>query len=361
MSKTARFRAQDATVVGAAAQAAIVQRLKRRTMAAGNFSGPCLPALAEHFIAKALKLFDVMDIPLQGAELTAFRTMFRAKLQEGFDVSPHGRFVLAFRPDASDPLAVSCTVSVYIPTLEEQITEWVQTSGADEPFGKHPDAKVLEVGRQLAGGLKSAPLRVLDVGAGTGRNSIPLARLGFAVDAIEPVAQFAARLRKAAEQMHLVVTVIEEDVFEATQLPEGPYELIVLSEVVTHFTEAELRILMTNLVGRMSGNGLLLFNAFVARNGYRPDLLAKQAGSCVWSTLLTQRELAEIARAVELELLSDDSAVEYEKAHLPAEAWPPTPWYVPWATGYNLFSPVTGTPPIELRWLLYRRSRRNGM
>src|SRR5262249_19049446 len=147
-------------------------------------SGPCLPALTEHFIAKAMKLFDVMDRPLQGAELTAFRSMFGKNLREGYEASPHARFVLAYRPDETNPIAVSCTVSIYIPTLEQQFTEWVQTSGADEPFGYDADAKVLEIAGMLEG---SGSARVLDIGAGTGRNSIPLARRGLRVDAIETI------------------------------------------------------------------------------------------------------------------------------------------------------------------------------
>jgi len=46
--------------------------------------------------------------------------------------------------------------------------------------------------------------------------------------------------------------------------------------------------------------------------------------------------------------------IEYEQKHLPDSAWPPTPWFVSWASGRDLF-PVQETPPLELRWILVKR------
>ncbi|MDH6569260.1 protein-L-isoaspartate O-methyltransferase [Streptomyces sp. SAI-208] len=46
--------------------------------------------------------------------------------------------------------------------------------------------------------LPPAPARVLDVGAGTGRDAAALAGRGYTVDAVEPVAE----LRRVAERLH---------------------------------------------------------------------------------------------------------------------------------------------------------------
>jgi SAM-dependent methyltransferase len=359
MNKHLKSHKRDGPIVGPRAQAAIVERLKRRTLGGGKLSGPCLPALIEHYVAKAIKLFDVLDRPLGGAELSGFRSLMKTKLEEGFEASPHARFVLSYHPSETDPMAIACSFSVIVPSLEEQITEWVQTSGAIEPFGKYPDAKVLDVARQLQ---ERGPLRVLDVGAGTGRNSLPLARMGLNVVAIEPVAQFAEQLRKAATDEGLSCAVIEGDVFDdATECAVDSYELVVLSEVVTHFTEQELRNALPKLVAALSADGTLLLNAFVARSGYQPDALARQASSSVWSSFFTRQELAAITLRGGLELVSDEPALDYEQAHSLPEAWPPTSWYVSWAQGKNLFATSEGTAPIELRWLAYRRSNRSAV
>ena len=70
---------------------------------------------------------------------------------------------------------------------------------------------------------------------------------------------------------------------------------------------------------------------------------------------MTPGELKSLVARLGLELVSDESALEYERAHLPPEAWPPTSWFENWAKGHNLFDVTCGTAPIELRWLELRR------
>ena len=48
---------------------------------------------------------------------------------------------------------------------------------------------------------------------------------------------------------------------------------------------------------------------------------------------------------------------EYEKAHLPDGAWPPTSWYDRWVSGLDVFDVEREQCPIEMRWLVYRRVR----
>ena len=56
-----------------------------------------------------------------------------------------------------------------------------------------------------------------------------------------------------------------------------------------------------------------------------------------------------------LEFVADESVYEYEKAHLPDGAWPPTGWYAGWVTGLDVFDVPPEQCPIELRWLTYRK------
>ncbi|HEY6561799.1 MAG TPA: class I SAM-dependent methyltransferase [Polyangiaceae bacterium] len=353
MNKSIKSPRNDRVVVGAAAQAAVLERLKRRTQGGGKLAGACIPALAEHYINKGIKLFEVLDRPLRGAELSTFRDMMRAKLQEGFEASPHARFILAYHPSDADPMSLSCTLQVLVPSLEEQITEWMQSTGATQPFGKYPDAKVVEIARALH---ERGSSRVLDVGAGTGRNSLALARVGLSVTAVEPHARFAEHLRAVAVEEELSLAVLEADVLEeTTTFPGDAFDLQILSEVVTHFTVSEVQKLLPRLVSALSAGGTLLFNAFVAKGGYQPDALARQASASVWSTFLTRQELEAATRSAGLEIVADEPALEYEKTHLPRDAWPKTPWYESWAQGNNLFATTAGIAPIELCWLTCRK------
>jgi hypothetical protein len=61
------------------------------------------------------------------------------------------------------------------------------------------------------------------------------------------------------------------------------------------------------------------------------------------------------AAGLPLELIADDSVCDYEKAHLPTDAWPPTAWFESWSTGRDVFKDVAReSSPIDLRWLVYR-------
>jgi hypothetical protein len=47
---------------------------------------------------------------------------------------------------------------------------------------------------------------------------------------------------------------------------------------------------------------------------------------------------------------------EYEKAHLPEGAWPPTSWYAGWITGLDVFDVEREQCPIEMRWLVFHKT-----
>jgi len=109
------------------------------------------------------------------------------------------------------------------------------------------------------------------------------------------------------------------------------------------------------LARSLAPGGTLLFNAFLTRPGYAPDELAYQAAQTLWSTFFTRDELSAIVTPLGLELVLEAPCIEYERPRLPAEAWPPTPWYENWAGGANLFSVDSDPAPIELCWLEYRK------
>ena len=62
------------------------------------------------------------------------------------------------------------------------------------------------------------------------------------------------------------------------------------------------------------------------------------------------------AAELPLELVADDSVYEYEKAHLPDGAWPPTSWYAEWVSGLDVFDVEREQCPIEMRWLVYQKA-----
>ena len=65
--------------------------------------------------------------------------------------------------------------------------------------------------------------------------------------------------------------------------------------------------------------------------------------------------MSTAAAGLPLELVADDSVYDYEKAHLPDGAWPPTSWYAEWVSGQDVFDVAREECPIEMRWLVYQK------
>jgi hypothetical protein len=67
------------------------------------------------------------------------------------------------------------------------------------------------------------------------------------------------------------------------------------------------------------------------------------------------QDLAKATRGLPFSLVSDESVHACEKQHQPAEGWPPTSWFESWSRGFNRYAVKRGLPPMDLRWLHYRK------
>ena len=201
---------------------------------------------------------------------------------------------------------------------------------------------------------------VLDIGAGTGRNAIPLcsprtrrhrSRAGSR--------RLAEELRKAAAAAGVPLEIVEASALSPElELPKSRFGLVVLSgEVVTHLRDRdELATLMSKIGDSLVPGGRLLFNAFVALEGYKPDPATRQVAEVAWCPIFTRNELSLITEGIFPSIGSATRARSTtRRTHLPAEAWPPTPWFEDWAQGRNIFALPPGKAPVELRWLEYVR------
>ncbi len=237
-------------------------------------------------------------------------------------------------------------------TVEDAYENWI---GTREPplFGTEPDARVWALANEAA---DPTTHRVLDIGGGTGRNALALARRGHPVDVVELTPKFAEMIRADAEREALDVRVIQRDVFTTIDDLRRDYRLILLSEVVSDFRNSvQLRGIFELATQCLAAGGRLVFNAFLARNGYLPDGAARELGQQCYTSIFTQQEMSAAASGLPLRLMADDSVYEYEHAHLPDGAWPPTSWYADWVSGLDVFDLSREECPIEMRWLVYQK------
>jgi len=336
-----------------AVQTALVAALDRRVRTEGSISFPAAPSLLTHYLRRLASMFAAMGKKFSRAELAALRGFLEPRLVAGFERSPHARVHVRWQPEASTGVGVDYQIWLEHRSLEDEYAPWV-SSGGPPPFGANADAKLFEI---VQGAAPRARPRILDIGAGTGRNALALARAGFKVDALEVTPSFCDALREAARAERLPLEVIQESVFApALRLGRAKYSVVISSEVTSHFRDVhELRAFFERAAAWTRPGGSLLVNAFLADPGREPTRMERELSQIAWSTLFTRPELAKATRGLSLSLVSDEPVYEYERANQPGEGWPPTSWFESWSQGHNCYRMPRGTPPIKLRWLHYRK------
>ena len=330
---------------------ALTRKLKGRAVVNAEITVPAAPAMLEEYVAMCTEAFEAIGVYFNEADTAHLRTVLESQLAEAYAASPRSNIVINYQSPVGT--TVSYTVKAQWTTLEGAYDNWVATR---EPplFGTEPDARVLALAAEAA---DPAAFPILDIGAGTGRNCLALARRGHPVDAVEMSPKFAEIIVAQAHQEGLGVRVTLRDVFTTTSDLRRDYQLILLSEVVSDFRSVEQLAGVFALASEcLAPGGRLVFNIFVARDGYEPDAAARELGQQCYTSIFTRAELAAASGMSGLELVSDDQVHDYEKEHLPEGSWPPTSWYADWVSGLDVFGVPREECPIEMRWLVYRKA-----
>ncbi len=328
-----------------------LNKVKSLTAARGELVFPCIPHLSHYFFQQVQNLLLALGQTLKPQELEGLKRTLAQRIQEGFAQSPHARLIFQYEPP--DPTVgltngLRIRINTQVMTVEDKYARWVQTRQGPL-FGSHPDAKVMGLVAEMG-----HPLRILDVGAGTGRNTLPLARLGHQVDAVELAPVFVEKLKESAQAENLPIGVQLGDILQ-TPLPPHTYDLIIVVEVISHFRSlSQIRQLLENTSNALKPGGKLLFSTFLTVGDFQPTPMMRELSEVAWSFLVTPPELQSCLAGLPLRVESNESAYEYERAFLPPEAWPPTKWFINWSTGRDVF-PTTAEPPLSLRWILATR------
>jgi 2-polyprenyl-3-methyl-5-hydroxy-6-metoxy-1,4-benzoquinol methylase len=331
-------------------------------MARGKLQLPCVPDLEDYYLQKIMALADLLEKPLTPQQIEELDQKITHELARGFAASQHSQLVISFKPNTTLVERLEIEVTAQIASLEEFYEAALRDNFATDRdqldnletsvFGKHANARVLDLLPQLGGPQTTA---ILDIGAGSGRNALPLARMGYAVEAIELADIFCRQLQQQATQENLPLTVTQGNILDPLLRPQlNYYALAILSELLVHFRDPDqARLALSKAGDAVIKGGLVLFNIFLSRADYQPTIADRQVAQVAQSFFLTPGELDSVINGLPLEIIDQHSVFSYERDRLPAQAWPPSPWFINWSTGRLLFE--IEPPPISLQWLLCRR------
>ena len=330
----------------------MARRLKRQAAVNGTIVIAAAPGMLDEYVTLCDDTFKAAGVYFDNDELERLRGILAEQLAKAFQSTSRSEIVVSYESKWGFS-TLDYTVSPRWVTIEAAYDNWVATR---QPplFGKEPDARVWRLAAEASdpGGFP-----VLDIGAGTGRNSLALARRGHPVDAVEMSPRFAEIIRTAAQQDHLNVRVIERNISAAGDELRNDYQLIILSEVVSDFRGLDqVREVFEMAARSLATGGQLVFNVFLEKDGYVPDAAARELGQQLYTSIFTKAELAEVSANLPLHLVADDSVYDYEQANLPAGSWPQTSWYAGWVSGQDVFDLRRESSPIEMRWLVYRKA-----
>jgi len=330
----------------------MMRRMNRRSRIKGEVSYPCLPALRDEIVSRLEQVFAALGKPFDRKETEKMRGLLGQQLEKGYANSGlNGIKVIWWSDDAKD-MVLHYKIQIVQRNKAGHYEMWVKNR-KPPLFGAHPDARAMDVAATIPPGS-----RVVDLGAGTGRNAIPLAAAGFWVDTVDATPSFIEIIRKAAAEKDVssrVNATLGDILAVQDPLPAGGYHMVLLSEVVPDLRRlVDLRRIFERAERLLAPGGYLLFNAFVTEPDFTPDPLTVELSQYHWCWLLTKANLADAAQGLAFDLEDDTDAFLYEKARQPS--WPPTGWYDNWSHGNDLFGlPLGEQAPVGLRWLTYRR------
>lgn len=152
--------------------------------------------------------------------------------------------------------------------MSEQASNAGYAQEADDLFERYERRSAEDVHKRWSHLFPMPPAKILDIGAGTGRDAAWLVSLGHSVLAVEPT----DALRLGAQKLHPEpeITWIDDAL---PKLPEvsargETFDLILMNAVWMHFDETEREIGMAHLVPLLNPGGRI---AMTQRHGPIPD------------------------------------------------------------------------------------------
>ena len=144
------------------------------------------------------------------------------------------------------------------------MTDLYSTSGyaaeADSLFERYESRDAAAVHAPWVTYFPKAPARILDIGAGTGRDAAWFASLGHSVLAVEPVDELRTRAAKLHPEPQITWLADILPDLNTTKARGETFDMILMHAVWMHLTEEERRIGMTSVASLLKPGGRLVMS-----------------------------------------------------------------------------------------------------
>ncbi len=342
---------------GLSPRAAALSALWRGCTSGGSIDVPCLPALRDTYLESCAGIARALHRPFGEEEARALGERLDRALAHGSARSPETRLYIRWH-GGWDSAALEFELEVSGDDAQSHYVEWV-LNRKQPLFGAFPDAFVFE---EACRALARGRVRVLDVGAGSGRNAIPLAALGCDVTAVEPSPALAGQLRYDLDraQPHyetpLRVDLQVADFFSAP-LENASFDLLSIAQVLSsHVSDsAALEQWLARAAALTKPGGRVVWNAFIHADEVALDALTVQFARTRWSVPFSASTMSQAATRAGLTIDRRENAHDFEMLHAPLGAWPPTPWFSGWSRGLDVFAVAPEQSPLALLWFAATR------
>ncbi|MGD1852258.1 MAG: class I SAM-dependent methyltransferase, partial [Cyanophyceae cyanobacterium] len=232
----------------------------------GSWAVLCVPSLVPTYVERAQRLAQGFGHPFTAEEMPRLQSLFREKVQAGYDASPYSRLVVRYGTAPPPDQGLMWQLETVVVSPQNQAEQFIVNRPPNQ-FESFPDAMVMAVAAKISaekqGNGEASALRILDIGGGTGRNGLPLAAAGNQVtglDSNEVMLQALGERRSQQPEDH-PITVIEGAVLDSNVVfPTNSFDLVILSGVLPYFSSLEeLRKVFTQgAKALMSGGQILL-------------------------------------------------------------------------------------------------------
>src|ERR1700710_2218194 len=145
---------------------AMTRRLYRRSIAAGQITVPAVPAMIDDYLKMCDNIFASVGAQQTDEVAAQLKSMLTAELARAYCASQRSNIVFSFH--APFGIGVNYRVKAEWQTVAGDYDSWV-AARQGPLFGTEPDARVSALAAEAA---DPRTHRVLDIGAGTGRNAL---------------------------------------------------------------------------------------------------------------------------------------------------------------------------------------------